>query len=148
MQVTNNDGLYFELKSNGDVLRIDLLKFSHPNAELDWDRRWINSLVTLKAGGFSGEFKCDLRIDDFNSFKDELLVLYDKLDSTALFETLEGQLTINMKGDGIGHLEANCSAMDVAGIGNKLDFELSFDQTMIPHMIRQLENIANTFQAN
>jgi hypothetical protein len=148
MHFSNNDCLYFELKSNGDVLRVDLIGLSHPNSQLDWDRRWVKSLVTLKVGGFSGEFKCDLRIDDFESFKDELLILYDKLDGTALFETLEGQLTINIKGDGIGHLEAKCSAMDFVGTGNKLDFEISFDQTIIPRMVRQLENVANIFQAN
>lgn len=145
MQMTNNDGLYFELKSNGDFLRVDLIGLSHPNAQLEFDRRWIKSLVTLKAGGFSGEFKCELRIDDFKNFKGELLVLYDELDGTALFETLEGQLTINIKGDGNGHLEANCSAMDFVGTGNKLDFEISFDQTIILRMVQQLETIANTF---
>ena len=35
--------------------------------------------------------------------------------------------------------------MDIAGIGNKLEFEINFDQTHIPKILNQLEKINNRF---
>lgn len=143
--MTDNETTYFELKDSGDFIRIDLQNLNYPTAELDWDRNWIKSKVTVKAGGFSGRFSCDLMTTDFERFKRGLTLLYDKLDGTASFDTIEGQVEIKIKGDGIGHFEANCFVMDQAGIGNKLDFEINFDQTIIPEMIRQLNDITTTY---
>jgi hypothetical protein len=143
--MTDIETPYFELKDSGDFIKIDLIHLSHPNAELDWDRNWIEANVTVKAGGFSGHFNCALMTTDFVRFRNQFADLYNKLDGTAKFDTIEGQIIIIIKGDGIGHFEANCSVMDIAGLGNKLDFEINFDQTFIPEMIRQLENINKTF---
>ena len=143
--MTDNETTYFELKDSGDFIRLELNHLNYPNAELDWDRNWIKSKVIVKAGGFSGQFNCDLKTTDFERFKRSLSKLYDQLKGTASFETIEGQIKIRIKGDGLGHFEADCSVMDDAGIGNKLDFEINFDQTIIPEMVRQLEIVAETF---
>ncbi|SIN70035.1 WapI family immunity protein [Algoriphagus halophilus] len=143
--MTDNETIYFELKDSGDFIRIELMNLNYPNAELDWDRNWIKSNVIVKAGGFSGQFECDLMTTDFERFKKSLSQLYDKLDGTASFNTMEGQVEIKIKGDGIGHFEADCSVMDDAGIGNKLDFEINFDQTIISEMVRQLNDITKTY---
>jgi len=136
---------YFELKDSGDFIRIGLSKLNYPNAELDWDRNWIKSNVEVKAGGFSGQFECDLMTTDFERFKQSLSKLYDKLDGTASFNSYEGQVEIKIEGDGIGHFVADCSVMDNVGIGNQLDFEINFDQTIIPEMLRQLNCITKIF---
>ena len=143
--MNDNESIYFELKDSGDFIRIELINLNYPNAELDWDRNWIKSKVIVRAGGFSGQFQCDLMTTDFERFKQSLSQLYDKLDGTASFDTIEGQIEIKINGDGIGHFEADCSVMDDAGMGNKLDFEINFDQTIIPEMVRQLNNITKTF---
>lgn len=136
---------YFELVGGGNFIRIDLISLAHPNADIDWDRNWINSKVTVKAGGFSGQFECYLMTTDFERFKHELSRLYENLEGKALFTTIEGQVKINIKGDGLGHFEADCSVMDFAGTGNTLEFEINFDQTGIPEMVSQLNYITKTF---
>ena len=143
--MNQNETKYFELKDSGDFIRIGLINLTHPNAENDWDRNWIRSKVTVKAGGFSGQFECNLMTTDFERFKRGLSILYDKLDGTASFDTIEGQVTIKIMGDGIGHLVADCSVMDDAGLGNKLEFEINFDQTVIPDLVRQLDEITWAF---
>lgn len=143
--MTNNETIYFELGQSGDFIRLELMNLNYPNAELDWDRNWIKSKVIVKAGGFSGEFECDLMTTDFERFKQDLSKLYIKLDETASFNTMEGQVEIKIKGDGIGHFDADCSVMDEAGMGNKLDFAINFDQTIIPEMVRQLNDITKTY---
>lgn len=112
---------------------------------MDWDRNWLKSLVYVKAGVFSGSFKADLMTTDFESFKLQLAKLYDKLNGIATFKTLENQVEMKIIGDGIGHLKAECEVIDEAGFGNKLEFEIDFDQTHIPKILNQLEKITTKF---
>jgi hypothetical protein len=141
----NEETTYFEIKESGDFIRIDIIGLNHPNAELDWERNWISGIVKVKAGAFSGEFKADFMTVDFIGFKNELAKLYEKLNGFATFHTLESQVEIKIVGDGIGHLIAECEVMDYAGTGNKLEFEINFDQTHIPKILNQLEKIVNKF---
>ena len=67
------------------------------------------------------------------------------LNGIATFHTLESQVEIKIVGDGIGHLKAECEVMDYAGTGNKLVFEINFDQTHIPKILNQLEKITKKF---
>jgi hypothetical protein len=85
---------------------------------------------------------------DFRIFKSQLVYLYDNLNTTARFEGLESYLSINIKGDRIGHLEVFCEASDNSGwMASKFEFYLNIDQTYIQQLIRQLENIINEFPA-
>jgi hypothetical protein len=136
---------YFEIKDTGDYIRIELLKLSYPDSAFDFDRNCIKSIVTVKAGGFNGHFDCELMTTDFVSLNTGLSKLYDKLSGVASFNTIEGQVEMKITGDGIGHFTADCSVMDNEGIGNTLEFEITFDQTLIPEMLNQLENILKDF---
>src|SRR6478609_6773838 len=75
----NEEATYFEISDSGDLIRIEILGLSHPNAEMDWDKNWVKAIVEVKAGVFSGKFKADFMTVDFVSFKNELAKLYDKL---------------------------------------------------------------------
>lgn len=136
---------HFEISESGNLIRIELIGLNHPNAELDWDKNWIRGIVNVKAGAFSGEFKADFMTVDFVSFKNELAKLYEKLNGIATFYTLEEQVMVKVVGDRIGHLKADCVVMDNAGIGNRLEFEIDFDQTHIPKILNQLERITVKF---
>ena len=141
----NDERTFFEISENGDLIRIELIGLNYPEAELDWDRNWIQTFVKVKAGKFTGEFKADFMTIDFINFKNELEILYSKLKGIATFQTLESQVEMKIIGDGIGHLKAECIVMDNAGIGNKLEFEINFDQTHIPKILNQLEKISIQF---
>src|SRR5690606_973570 len=102
-------------------------------------------IVKVKAGAFSGAFKADFMTVDFVTFKNELAKLYEKLNGIATFHTLESQVEIKISGDGIGHLTAECIVKDAASFGNKLEFEINFDQTHIPELLNQLKKITDRF---
>ena len=102
-------------------------------------------MISVKAGPFSGKFKANLMTTDFEMFKNGIIELYNKLDGVATFYTLESQVDIKIMGDGIGHLTAQCEVIDNVGVGNKLEFEIDFDQTQIPELINQLEKITKEF---
>ena len=110
-----------------------------------WDGNWVDSSIKIFAGGFSGSFGASLRTEEFKSFRDQLAKLYSRQSSTAEFTTMEEQLRIHVNGDELGHYTAECSAVDRAGIGNRLSFELQFDQTDIPSILAGLDSIIESF---
>jgi hypothetical protein len=58
---------------------------------------------------------------------------------------MEEQLTIDLKGDSLGHYVASCIAIDRAGIGNRLFFDLEFDQSDIPEIIKGIDSVIREF---
>ncbi|WP_111309759.1 WapI family immunity protein [Confluentibacter sediminis] len=140
-----NTNSYFEINDNVNFIRIDIIGLNFPDAELDWDKNSLNSMISVKVGAFSGKFKADLMTSDFEIFKRELKIVYSELNRGATFEGIESQVTIHIKGDGIGHLNAKCWLMDYAGTGNELKCEFDFDQTQLPKLIDQLENITSEY---
>ena len=78
-------------------------------------------------------------------FRDALRPLNDSLNGQAKFETLEHWLAVDVQGDNRGHFTARCEARDQAGVGNTLSFVLSFDQTELLTMIRDLDEIGRRF---
>ena len=144
--MTNASETYFEIKDGIDFIRIDVLKQNFADAELDWDKNSVNCLISVKCGGFSGNFSADLMSSDFEIFKKELEIVYENLERSATFEGIESQVIIRVKGDGIGHLNTTCCLMDYAGTGNELNCELDFDQTELPRLIGQLDKITSEYK--
>ena len=105
------DDIYFEITDGPDIIRIELLKWTHTDAELDWDKNWIHSQITVKGGAFRGQFYCDLMTTDFELFKRGLKKIFDSLRGQAEFKTPEGQIHIKIEGDGLGHFTVDCEAV-------------------------------------
>ena len=143
--MTTENTLFFEIDNNESYIRIELHELMFPNAELDWDRNWIKATVKVKAGAFYGQFKADFMTVAFEQFKNGLEILYKNLSGTAEFKTRERQVDINISGNGIGQLFAICKVMDSVGTGNELEFDLNFDQTEIPKILLQLDQITTEF---
>lgn len=137
--------IYFEITDGPDLIKIEPLRWTHIDAELDWDKNWIHSRISIKGGAFRGQFNCELLTRDFELFKRQLKSAYKNLNETATFDTLEGQIEIKCVGDGLGHFKVDCIALDEPGIGNELNLKMIFDQTSIPDLIRQLDTITKTF---
>jgi hypothetical protein len=116
-----------------------------PEATDYWDGNWIDSKVTLRVGGFTGAYDAQFRVDEFASFRDQLRPLYEALRGEARFESMETSLKILVTGDGLGHLAAECVACDQPGTGNRLSFELAFDQTELQVVLGDLEALLRVF---
>jgi hypothetical protein len=86
----------------------------------------------VRAGAFRASLEANLRTHEFLSFRDALRPLYENLRGEASFSSLEHWLAIKVIGDGIGHFKAECDVCDQPGMGNKLQFDLAFDQTELP----------------
>jgi hypothetical protein len=141
-----DNNLYFEISEGGNYIKIYVLEYQNSNIDFDIDYIWNQTIIKVKAGVFSGQFKADLNTVDFINFEKELEQLYNKLNGIATFYSLEEQISIKVIGDGFGHMNAECSVMDSAGMGNTLKFEINFDQTHIPKILNQLRKIIQSLK--
>ena len=137
--------IYFEIFDAGDIIRLEPIQVYDDASQLDWDRNWVKTKVIVKGGAFSGQFTADLMTTDFELFKRDLKNLDKDFKGTAKLSPLEGQLIININGDGLGHFETKCNVTDQPGYGGTLSFSLSFDQTELPRLINELDKITKAF---
>ena len=133
-----------------EYLLVQVLRRSHPQCDDFWDGNWIETRITLSAGGFRGRFRASLRSEEFVRFRAGLRRVYASPrtaipTSVAEFAALEEQLTIRVIGDGPGHFTAECVAVDEAGTGNRLEFTLRFDQSCIPALLTDLDALITAF---
>jgi hypothetical protein len=137
--------LYFEIVDAGDIIRFEPIQTYDDTSQLDWDRNLIRTRITVKGGAFSGQYTADFMTTDFELFKRDIKNLDINFKGTAKLEPLERQLVLNINGDGLGHFEVKCTATDQPGYGGTLSFILSFDQTELPRLIRELDKITKAF---
>lgn len=141
-----NQELYFEIFDAGDLVRLEPIELMQYDSDLDWDKNWIKTRVTVKGGKFSGQYMGEFMTIEFEKFKREFTELYDNLSGTAKFSDLEGYLELKINGDGIGHFEVNIRACDQPGpYAKELCFTMSFDQTELKELTHQIEKITKQF---
>lgn len=133
-----------------NYLQVEVLRHSHPGLADFWDGNWLDAKVKIEAGGFKGSYSALLRSEDVLHFLNRLSAVYASSGGanpihTAEFATMKEQLGIVVKGDALGHFTADCAAVDNFSDGNRLEFELSFDQTDIPAILDGLQRITKAF---
>jgi hypothetical protein len=129
----------------GGFLNITLLGRSHPGAADYWDGNWLRAAVKVEAGGFRGSVSGDLRANELAQFLHQFAGLQKSLQGTAKFETMEGWLSIQVTGDGRGHMEFRCTVLDEPGVGNSLDCTLASDQSFTATTIAELAEAVQEF---
>ena len=99
---------------------------------------WLPASVEIRAGAFSGHVDLSLLYSDLVRFHEQLDPLYRKLLGNAQFRTLEGQVEFDVSVDRTGHVEVKGALMDMAGVGNTLNFVFGFDQTDLSQTLKDL----------
>ncbi|TMF72551.1 MAG: hypothetical protein E6I18_16900 [Chloroflexi bacterium] len=128
----------------GSEVSIDVRGREHGGEDY-WDGNWLQTRVSVRAGAFRGAFDASLRVEEFIRMWNGVRVCMTALDGTFVFETMEEQLSIVAKGNGIGRFTAECVAQDAAGVGNELTFEFSFDQIQLAPLATELEKLIKTY---
>ena len=109
---------------------------SDPKAE-GYD--WIKGQVQIEVGAFKGELEIHLCVSDMIRFKEQLEPVYERLEGVAEFKTIEDQLSIRIEVDKLGHVQASGYLLDDFVAGNKLNFNISYDQTLLWHTISEID---------
>jgi hypothetical protein len=108
----------------------------------------VNCEISIKAGAWSGVYSADFRTPDFPLFREQIERLYRDPTAIATFDTLEGQLKLQLKGDRRGHIRVFGTARDDFVRRNQFMFEFEIDQSYLPELLRELELIEERFPAN
>lgn len=141
-----NDTPYFEIKNDGNFVRISAVNLIRYNSAIDFDKNWIECDIEVCGGAFQGKYSAEILTTAFESFKQDLCILYDNLNGKAIFENLENYCLISISGDGSGKLNAVIECNDKPGIyAANLTFEIDFDQTFLRSIINQLNNITQKY---
>ena len=101
---------------------------------------WIKGLVQIDVGAFKGQVEISLCLSDMIRFKEQLAHVYENLDGVAEFKTIEDQLAIRIEVNKLGHVQASGHLLDDFVNGNKLDFNISYDQTLLWHTISEIDD--------
>ena len=109
------------------------------------DDNWLSVTVTVCVGAFAGVFSASFLTDEFVAFRAQLQTLHATLRGEAEFTTLEEQLFLKLIGNGRGQVSLKGRALDRAGYGNRLEFELEIDQTHLAVAIRDLDALIERF---
>ena len=96
--------------------------------------------VEVAVGHFRGSYRADFESYAFSEFHKQLAILNKTVSGSAVFTSREGQLELTLKCDDLGHIHVSGEAMDLAGTGNRLLFELGIDQTHIPKILNSLKS--------
>jgi hypothetical protein len=136
----------FDIVYGENWLSIEPLRFAYPDDSDAFSRNLISTRITFKAGKFNGDYIGEFETADYDNFKKGLLRLYTDLKGFARFDGLEPYLDLKIQGDGLGHFNCECSAIHNPGYEQtELTFNLHFDQTQIPVLIKQMDLIMNEF---
>ena len=112
------------------------------------DYEWLSCEISVKAGAWSGVYPAELRAPDLPMFREQLERLQRDPTANVMFDTPEGQLRLQLKGDRHGHIRVHGTARDMAGTGNQLAFEFEIDQSYLPEVIGELKLIEQKFPAH
>ena len=126
-------------------IEIDVLNYERSPVGEYFDDNWLLVDITVRAGGFHGNASATIITGELEKFLSELKPLYEKLSGSVKFDTLEGQLKLQLNGDGKGHIELLGEVTDRKGDGNCLHFTLEFDQSQLRVSISELEKIMLEF---
>ena len=126
-------------------LEIFMLGYERPVSGDYHDDNWVSVEVAIHCGSFQGKYSASFQIGELEAFHRQLVVLYEHLNGVAEFNTLEGQLSLEATGDGIGHIAIRGKARDQAGTGNSLLFEIHIDQTQLQDSVRSLADILASY---
>lgn len=110
-----------------------------------YDDNWVRVSVRVSVGAFKGKFPAAFLTSDFAEFRGQLQKLSHSLEGVASFSTLEGQLSLELTGNGRGGIFLKGVAIDVPGTGSRLEFDLELDQSYLPAALEGLDEILDKY---
>lgn len=126
-------------------ITLDVRGRGHPEADDYWDGNWLRTEIHVEVGSWRGRILDELRVDEFERFLPEVRRLHTELEAIAEFAAMDGRLFLRLVGDGSGHIKVEGEATDNPGYGNELSFRFELDQTFLPQLIRDLEDLLSEY---
>jgi len=132
-------------QSDNERIEIDVLRYERNPIGDYHDDNWLVTETRACVGGFRCKVGASVLTDELVRFLPQLRSLFETLRGSAEFLTLEGQLRLHLVGDGKGNIEMRGELADRPGDGNRLHFNLQFDQSQLGESISELEKVISEF---
>jgi hypothetical protein len=107
--------------------------------------------IELHVGGFQTSVFYVLDSESLQRFRDQLASLYRDLEGRAVLTNELEWFTIELTGDGRGHIEATGRLFDrpygIYEDSNSFRFRMGLDQTFLPAILKDLDGLIASFRA-
>lgn len=125
--------------------RLEIIVYGYERAASGefYDDNWLSIKVLIHCGGFQGKFTAAFLTSELQSFYEQITLLYESLNGEAQLQTLEEQLSLVLKGNGIGHIQMHGEAHDQHQ--NRLNFEIQIDQTQLYASMQGLSTVLQAY---
>jgi hypothetical protein len=127
-------------------LEITVMGYACETYDNEYDANWLNASTSIVADGFKGRITLMILAPELSLFASGISKLYEQLDGEAEFKTMEDQLYIKCRGDGLGHIAVTGYIRDAIGtVYNTLNYELALDQTQLKRTINELDKVLKEY---
>lgn len=116
------------------IISLEVLTF-------DASSEWREGLINFELGGFSACFNFHFMKMDFGDFYENLILIDRKLHGVASLNTIEGNLSLSITIDQVGHLAVRGHLIHPSFFGLRTNFEFESDQTFLREMILETSSL-------
>jgi len=120
---------------------INIYNWRIPRRASDDGYTWMSATIEIKTARFSANFPLQFITLEIEDLEQGFANLANNLKGTFRFGTMERNLELDMKGDGIGHFNIH----GVAQYGDQLIFYMQFELTKMIDAAIQLKSIISRF---
>lgn len=131
---------------DAEHLSITVLGREYAGADYYWDGNWVVVAISVVVGGFTGQVRASLRMDEIHRFNEGLKSLHQNLSGAAVLESMEDWITLKIAAGPRGQITVSGELTDGAGAGNVLTFKLAeVDQTYLANWVSSLNDIEREY---
>lgn len=128
-----------------EMITVTVVNYERPPIGEFYDDNWLLCEVSVQCGAFRGKFQANFLTSELEKLLQGLGRLHQELHGEYTFESMEGQFVLRVSCGNLGHIHIAGEAMDQAGIGQRLIFRFSLDQTHLSITLRELSDVMQAF---
>lgn len=138
---------HVRIADSASEVSLTALRRQYPDSRDYWDGNWIRVDVAAKSTGFQAHLEEWLHLGEVAAFRRDLLGMSADLKGSALLETMEDFLRLEVKIDALGRLHWSVALTYRTGRDPKscLQFGFENDQSYLPEIAAGLDAILKDF---
>jgi hypothetical protein len=133
------------LKGDIGTLEIEVLANKASGTNDFWEENWLYSTIKGNFPGFTANFDCNLRTDDFERFAQELRAMVSMKSDVAKFTTMEEGLTLLLEREHTGTVKVTGKMTATELTQCSLEFKYQVDNPTLERFIYEVEDVIKTY---
>ncbi len=113
----------------------------------EYGEGWLQAMIYFDQDGFTAGFKISLMLNDLYAFIDQLKPFQKSLTGQAVFCNIEDNINLILSTDGLGHIAVNGTLRHTNNPDLKTSFVIHTDQTFLPALILECNQILEHYQS-